>query len=178
MKINLMVCCDKLGNIGKQGELPWDTHFKEDMLNFTRLTTGEGRCINGVLMGRKTWQSLPERHRPLKNRRNYILSSTLPLEQTPNWTSVYPDFDVAIVGAKLDGIKELWVIGGEQLYKEAIARSNLLSNFWVTIVNKEYDNCDRQFPLEVLNELFPGGPSITFPYMTKDRTFFSIHRFS
>lgn len=178
MKVNLVVCCDGAGNIGKDGGLPWDGHFKEDMLNFTRLTTGEGNSVNGVVMGRKTWESLPERHRPLPARRNYVLSSTLSLSVMPQGTSVYPSFDVAVAGAALDGIRELWVIGGEGLYREAISRPDLLTQVWVTMVNKVYPECDTRFPLEVLNAAFPGGPSLSFPYKTKKGLEYCIHCFA
>lgn len=177
MKVNIVVCCDVKGNIGRDGDLPWDGHFKHDMQNFTRLTTGEGKCVNGVLMGRKTWESLPERHRPLRARRNYILSSTLSLAQMPPGTSVYPNFDVAIAGAALDGIRELWVIGGQALYMEAMARPDLLSQVWVTIVNQVYPGCDTRFPLDVLHAAFPAGPTASFPYKTDTGLDYCVHSF-
>lgn len=58
----------KNSGIGFQNKLPW--HFKEDLEHFKRITTGKT-----VIMGRKTWQSLPKQ--PLPGRTNYIVSKTL-----------------------------------------------------------------------------------------------------
>jgi dihydrofolate reductase len=57
------------GVIGRDGTLPW--HLPEDMARFRALTTGAT-----VLMGRRTWESLPPRFRPLPGRRNLVLSRT------------------------------------------------------------------------------------------------------
>lgn len=173
MKINLLVCCDAKGNIGKEGGLPWDGHFVHDMRNFTDLTTG-----NGVVMGRKTWESLPERHKPLKGRQNYVISNTLPREAMGMNCSVYPSLDLVIAGAKQDGVRELWVIGGESVYAEAMQNVQVMTDIWVTIVNKVYPDCDTTFPLSVLHEAFPGGPTVSIPFLTKDKLKYTIHCFN
>jgi dihydrofolate reductase len=67
--ISLIVLASKCGGIAKpDGSLPFKNSI--DMLNFTKKTTG-----NVVVMGRKTWQSLPNKFRPLPNRTNIIISS-------------------------------------------------------------------------------------------------------
>lgn len=172
MKINLIVCCDKDGGIGKNGGLPWSSHFDQDMRNFMNLTKG-----NGVLMGRKTWESLPERHRPLKGRRNYVISNTLTFEDIGPHVSVYPGVDVAVAGAALDGVRELWVIGGEKIYSDVMQRPDLLGDVWVTIVDKVYE-CDAKFPLNLLKVAFPEGPNVSIPYKTKDGIGYTINTFS
>jgi dihydrofolate reductase len=172
MKVNLVVCCDLAGNIGKQGGLPWTDHFVHDMKNFTNLTMG-----HGVVMGRKTWESLPERHRPLKGRRNYVVSSTLPMDAGLT-CSVYPSLDVAVTGAALDGIRELWVIGGASLYNEVMQKLPLLSDLWVTVVNTVYPDCDAKFPLGALREAFPYGPATSIQYSTKNGLKYAINCFT
>jgi dihydrofolate reductase len=90
------------GVIGADGALPW--HLPEDLRLFRALTRG-----STVVMGRRTWESLPSRFRPLPDRRNVVLSSTL---------------DPADVGAEVarsvDDVLasggDLWVIGGGAVY--------------------------------------------------------------
>ena len=66
MEIHLIWAQDKNGGIGKDGKLPW--HISEDLINFKKITSN-----NTIIMGRKTWESLPKK--PLPNRRNIVLSS-------------------------------------------------------------------------------------------------------
>ncbi|MGY1632891.1 dihydrofolate reductase [Geodermatophilus sp. SYSU D01186] len=91
------------GVIGADGTLPW--HLPEDLRLFRTLTTG-----STVVMGRRTWESLPERSRPLPGRRNVVLTSD------PSWTAdgAHAASSVAQVLAERDG--DLWVIGGGQVY--------------------------------------------------------------
>ena len=68
MEIHLIWAQDLNGGIGKDGKLPW--HISEDLKNFKKITSN-----HPVIMGRKTWDSLPIK--PLPNRRNIILSNSL-----------------------------------------------------------------------------------------------------
>ena len=75
MKFNLIVAaCGKSLGIGLNGELPWK--LKSEMKYFAETTskTKDIDKINAVIMGRKTWESIPLKFRPLKNRFNVILS--------------------------------------------------------------------------------------------------------
>ena len=71
MKIHLIWAQDGNGGIGKNGKLPW--HVSEDLKNFKKITLN-----STVIMGRKTWESLPVK--PLPNRENIVLSKTLVAE--------------------------------------------------------------------------------------------------
>jgi dihydrofolate reductase len=92
------------GVIGRDGTLPW--HLPEDMTHFRSLTTGAT-----VLMGRRTWESLPPRFRPLPGRRNGVLSRT-PQEGV----ETFPDPPQALAAVSGDG----WVIGGAAVYRAAL----------------------------------------------------------
>lgn len=94
------------GVIGAGGALPW--HLPEDLRLFRALTSG-----STVVMGRRTWDSLPARFRPLPGRRNVVLSSTLgPAEAGVDVTR---SIDEALaIGAATGG--DLWVIGGGEVY--------------------------------------------------------------
>ncbi|WP_448609633.1 dihydrofolate reductase [Geodermatophilus sp. URMC 60] len=92
------------GVIGTDGRLPW--HLPEDLRLFRQLTTG-----SAVVMGRRTWESLPERFRPLPGRRNVVLTTD------PTWAADGAERagDVAQVLAR-DDAGDLWVIGGGRVY--------------------------------------------------------------
>ena len=90
------------GVIGADGGLPW--HLPEDLRLFRALTLGAT-----VVMGRRTWESLPPRFRPLPGRRNVVLSSTL--DPAEPGAEVVRSVDDVLAR---DG--DLWVIGGGTLY--------------------------------------------------------------
>jgi len=92
------------GVIGRDGTLPW--HLPEDMKHFRTLTTGAA-----VLMGRRTWESLPPRFRPLPGRRNLVLSRT-PQEGV----ETFPGLQQALAAVSGD----VWVIGGASVYRAAL----------------------------------------------------------
>lgn len=94
------------GVIGVDGDLPW--HLPEDMAHFRAVTAGAV-----VVMGRATWDSLPERFRPLPGRVNVVLSRTPGLRLAG--AAVVPDVaDALALVAGAD--REVWVIGGGQVY--------------------------------------------------------------
>jgi dihydrofolate reductase len=90
--------------IGADGALPW--HLPEDLKNFRELTAG-----SVVVMGRRTWESLPERFRPLPGRTNVVLTTD------PLWWAegARPAYSVSQV---LGQYPDCWVIGGGTVYAE------------------------------------------------------------
>ncbi|MGY1603823.1 dihydrofolate reductase [Geodermatophilus sp. SYSU D00815] len=90
------------GVIGADGALPW--HLPEDLKLFRALTVG-----STVVMGRRTWESLPPRFRPLPGRRNVVLSTTLDAAAGAEVATSVADV--------LAGHDELWVIGGGAVYE-------------------------------------------------------------
>lgn len=94
------------GVIGRDGGIPW--HVPEDMAHFKELTTG-----HTVVMGRRTWESLPPRFRPLPGRRNIVVS------RDPGYQAEGAD-----VVTTLDGIDtDAWVIGGSEIYHLALPQA-------------------------------------------------------
>jgi dihydrofolate reductase len=96
------------GVIGAGGTIPW--HVPEDQARFRELTVGAT-----VIMGRRTWDSLPERFRPLPGRRNVVLT------RAPGWhadgAEPAPDLAAALT---LAGDGDAWVIGGAGVYAAAL----------------------------------------------------------
>ncbi|HTD58580.1 MAG TPA: dihydrofolate reductase [Solirubrobacteraceae bacterium] len=105
--IALVVACAANGTIGRDGALPW--HLPADMRHFRELTTG-----HTVLMGRKTYESLPARYRPLPERRNLVLSSSAELE-LPG-AEVFHNVSSALEACA----GECFVIGGSAVYQKTI----------------------------------------------------------
>ena len=92
------------GVIGADGRLPW--HLPEDLRLFRELTTG-----STVVMGRRTWESLPERFRPLPGRRNVVLTSDR--SWAADGAARAGSVEEVLAG---EGDGELWVIGGGRVY--------------------------------------------------------------
>ena len=103
------------GVIGDGGTLPW--RVPEDTAHFKALTTG-----TTVLMGRATWESLPPRFRPLPDRRNAVLTRDRAY-RAPG-AEVVHDLDAALDAALAAG--DVWVAGGGQVYRAALARAQRL----------------------------------------------------
>lgn len=100
--------------IGADGAMPW--HLPEDLRHFRELTGADP-----VIMGRRTWQSLPDRFRPLPGRDNIVVT------RQPDW-----DAPGATVAHSLEAALEAaaptagttWVIGGGELYRQALPRAD------------------------------------------------------
>ena len=111
MKIAMIVAMDEDGCIGNQGDLPW--RLKADMTRFKSLTEADG--YNAVIMGRKTWDSLPDSFRPLPERVNIVMSRDTEWMQPEADVALYPGRAIEIAYA--EACDECWVIGGAQIYE-------------------------------------------------------------
>ncbi|MFC5369229.1 dihydrofolate reductase [Arcanobacterium bovis] len=104
--------------IGAHGTLAW--HIPEDLAMFKRVTSG-----NPVIMGRRTWESLPERFRPLPNRQNIVLTSNSDFKAEGAQVCTTIDEALAVSDA-LNPDKYVWVIGGAQIYKSMLSQADAL----------------------------------------------------
>ena len=130
MKIHMIWSQDQNGGIGKKGKLPW--YIPEDLKNFKTLT------LNSIIvMGRKTWASLPIR--PLPERRNIVLTSNS-IADVENYNSIEHCMETLCK----DGVKKIFVIGGAQIYRHFIHRSDELH---ITLVDAEIEGIDTYFPI-------------------------------
>ena len=110
MKMAMIVAMDEDGFIGRGNRLPWK--LSSDMTRFKELTEGDG--FNSVIMGRKTWDSLPDAFRPLPERVNIVMSRDTDWQAEGAETALY--IGRAIELAYAEGSDECWVIGGAQGY--------------------------------------------------------------
>ena len=116
MKMAMIVAMDEDGCIGHQGDLPW--RLKSDMQRFKSLTEADG--FNAVIMGRKTWDSLPDSFRPLPERINIVMSRDINWSHDEAEVALYHGRAIEIAYA--EGCDECWVIGGAQIYEMFIDR--------------------------------------------------------
>lgn len=107
----IIVAFDEEGAIGKDGEIPW--HYSEDLKHFSEKTTG-----NTVLMGRKTYESLPRDYRPLPDRKNIVLTRS----------DCRPEDDSVKVANSLEEAykiaeeyeRDLFIAGGASIYEQTL----------------------------------------------------------
>ncbi|MFA6305626.1 MAG: dihydrofolate reductase [Candidatus Gracilibacteria bacterium] len=140
-EIYIIVAVDSKNGIGKDNKMPW--HFKKETQYFKEITTTvkDPSKKNMVIMGKNTWYSLPEKYRPLKDRKNVVLTrdETLKIEGV----EIYTSLNDAIVSAG-DDIEKVFIIGGATLFKESLTHPNL-TGLYITFIEKEYE-CDTYFP--------------------------------
>ena len=143
--ISLIVAKSKNNVIGNKGRIPW--YIPNDLKRFKKLTTDKV-----VIMGRKTFDSLPEEYKPLPNRINIILSKDESYQ--PSCCMVLNDLKKALRKAGSD--KEVFIIGGGEIYKEGLKYADKV---YVTEVDGEFEG-DTYFPTlnrtwkEVKRELY------------------------
>lgn len=126
-KLTLVVAVAKNGVIGRDGALPW--RLSSDMKRFKAATMGKP-----VLMGRKTWESLPRK--PLPGRKNLVLTrdANFGAEGARVYTDLAAMLAAARAMAEADGADEVCVIGGAQLYNAVLP---LADRIVLTEVNLE-----------------------------------------
>ncbi len=105
MKINMIYARAANGVIGTKGTLPW--HLPEDLAHFKRVTLGWP-----VIMGRKTWDSLPVKFRPLPGRTNIVITSQAGWQAEGAKVAASLEEAINLAGK----MEEVWVIGGAQIY--------------------------------------------------------------
>lgn len=122
--------------IGKNNDLMW--HLPEDMKFFKEKTFG-----HPVIMGRKNYESIPEKFRPFKNRLNIVISRQDNFS-TPGCVLVQ-DLIEAIEVAQQDEQEEIFVIGGGQVYRESLQLGKV-DRMYITKVEAVFDDAEVFFP--------------------------------
>lgn len=152
--ISIIVAVSEDWGIGKNNELLW--HIPEDLKRFKRLTTG-----NAIIMGKKTWESLPRR--PLPDRRNIVLTDIVH-EVIEGSVTAYSINDAL---SKCDKDKEIFIIGGGTIYRQFMP---IAERLYITHVHKKAP-ADVYFPeidLKIWKvtdrEEFPGSGEVGIPY--------------
>ena len=157
MKLHLIYARAANGVIGKNNALPW--HLPEDMAHFKRTTLG---CP--VIMGRKTWDSLPPKFRPLPGRLNVVVT------RQPDWQA-----EGALTAHSLEEACErcpvdcnAWVIGGAEIYSQALP---LADTAVVTEIDADFEGdafapkLDTQWT-EIARDRHTSSTGLSFSFVT------------
>jgi dihydrofolate reductase len=140
--IRAILAHDAYWGIGKDGDLPWPKNV-DDLAWFKESTQG-----GVVVMGRKTWESLPKK--PLPGRKNVVVSNTMKLQN-----------DVEVVRtdiyksrlATINYTENIWIIGGAQLVESCLPA---IDELWLNDVGNDYE-CDTFLPKRKITEQFEMG---------------------
>lgn len=124
------------GTIGRDGDLPW--HLPDDMKYFQRITMG-----HPVITGRKNYESIPPKYRPLKGRLNIVVTRNADYE-APSAVVVTSLAD-ALERAGQEPVDEVFVIGGGQIFGEAL-QNDLIDRLYITLIHADIPG-DVTFPL-------------------------------
>ncbi|XP_053995509.1 dihydrofolate reductase isoform X1 [Hylaeus anthracinus] len=146
LQLNLIAAaCEGMG-IGVNGTLPWK--LKSEMAFFTSMTTKtkDKDKKNVVLMGRRTWECIPKKYKPLKNRINMVLTSQFLNfgDQAIVCKSIPQALEIISQPPLKDQVENIWVIGGSSVYKAAMESPNF-HRLYLTRIKKYFD-CDTFFP--------------------------------
>jgi len=114
LKLGVIYARARNGVIGKDNAMPW--HLPEDLAHFKQTTLGAP-----VIMGRKTWDSLPPRFRPLPGRRNIVISRQA--DWHADGAERAPTLEEAI--ALCGDVPAVWVVGGAEIYKLAVPHAQV-----------------------------------------------------
>lgn len=143
------------GVIGRAGAMPWS--LPEDMAFFRRTTTG-----HPVIMGRRTWESFPERFRPLPGRTNIVITSSperVDGGAGPGAVLTASSYAEAVRLARTSpGAERIWVIGGGEVYRQALADAeHPVTEALVTVIDLDADG-DTHAP--VLDDAWATEPVV------------------
>jgi dihydrofolate reductase len=133
--------------IGLKGQLPWQ--ISQDLKYFAKVTKGDG--LNAVIMGNKTWQSLPipkNKPRGLPDRDNFVLSCRDQFDMLIHNNHLMKTFqsvaDLETYLTKNAVYEEVWVIGGANIYKQFLDAGKI-QKCYITYIDADFD-CDTFFP--------------------------------
>ncbi len=144
--VSIIAAIGKNRELGKDNKLLW--HIGQDFKRFKDLTSG-----HVVIMGRKTYESLPEKFRPLPNRINIIITRNKNVVEQfiapeingamNRTTTIFSHSVENAINKAKEFDKEIFIIGGASIYQQGIKFANKL---YLTLVDKEYPEADAFFP--------------------------------
>ncbi|KAJ7244777.1 dihydrofolate reductase-like domain-containing protein [Mycena haematopus] len=154
-RLTIIVAATKSNGIGRNSHLPW--RLAKEMAYFARVTSNapEG-ASNAVIMGRNTWESIPTKFRPLKNRVNIVVSRNASYDASSDRFSgsarLEGSLEAAITRQKTEPVARGFIIGGASLYAESLAmppssQVGFVDRILLTrILSPAFEECDVFMP--------------------------------
>ncbi|RFU26669.1 hypothetical protein B7463_g9666, partial [Scytalidium lignicola] len=153
-ELTLIVAATQSMGIGLNGTLPW-TGLRREMAYFARVTkrleeNAPPQSLNAVIMGRKTWDSIPTKFRPLRDRLNVVISRSHPetveiVDKNTLCKARSLEAALAYLSGRQESISKVFVIGGAQIYAAALELPET-KRCLITRILSEFE-CDTVFPL-------------------------------
>lgn len=140
--INAILACDENWGIGNKGQLPWPNN-SADLKWFKETTVG-----GVVVMGKTTWDSLPEKSKPLPGRNNIVVTSSLKDKDGPYHFVKFENAKDLIIS--MSKLQTAWIIGGAQLVETTL---DIIEEIWLSRVNGVYE-CDTFLPKDKILQKF------------------------
>ena len=139
MNYNIIVAICKNNGIGYNNKIPW--YIKEDLKLFSKLTKGNKN--NAIIMGRNTFESLPNNFLPKRD--NLILSSSIIIDKINdnNIIKTFDNINSIINFCNQKNYDDVWIVGGQLIY-DSFIRKNIINKLYITTINEEY-TCDKYF---------------------------------
>jgi dihydrofolate reductase len=159
--LSIIVAIDQNNGIGKDNSMPW--HLSDDLRRFKAITMG-----HTVIMGRNTWLSLP--FKPLKGRRNIVISTNMPETEGCEIARSIKDAHKMVANEEL-----AFIMGGARIYQQTI---DIADELIVTHIHKSFDGIDTYFPTidpqiwkikEQSDILFDENSQLEYQYITYQR---------
>ena len=143
-QLSVIVAIDSNHGFAKNGKIPWN--LPEDRAFFKQRTIGN----NVIIMGKDTYLALPEKFRPLPQRKNVVISSTLKPDDHPE-IKIYKNLTDALIAiSKWPDVDKVYIGGGQRLYQEVMSSYlYLCEKIYVSQIKEDYA-CDRFFPAKGL----------------------------
>ena len=165
MKLKLIYARAANGVIGLNNQMPW--HLPEDLAHFKRTTLG-----SPVLMGRKTWESIPAKFRPLPGRANLVMTRQTDWQADGALMVHSLEEGITLAQAHCPEGKDLWVMGGAEIYAQAAA---IADEAVVTEIEQDFEG-DANAPEldatwhETSRESHTAASGLKFSFVTYQRT--------
>ncbi|KAL3286505.1 hypothetical protein HHI36_001010 [Cryptolaemus montrouzieri] len=140
----ISACCENMG-IGKNCDLPW--RLKSEMAYFSKMTTDtvDKNKKNVVVLGKRSWDCIPDKYKPLPDRINFVLTTTKNLDLSEfKDTYVFNTWEEIVKKLEEENFKhqyeQVWICGGSKIYEDAM-NSKYFYRLYLTRIKKNFD-CD------------------------------------
>jgi dihydrofolate reductase len=144
IEFDIVVAADLDDGIGVAGAIPW--RLPSDLAHLKRITSDASvaGARNAVIMGRVTWDTIPDRFRPLPRRLNVVVS-TQPHLALPDGVLLAPGLEPALVAsAEAAGVERIFVLGGGKIYRQALELPGCRRIYMTRVLARH--TCDAFFP--------------------------------